>query len=73
MMLRLSLRYLRPRTVQLVTQDRIFSSRIPMPGGTNLSRLPPSICVSYIRNRTHVFHADKNAGFRKETTIKVDN
>src|SRR5271169_5193699 len=43
MMLRLSLRYLRPRVVHDVTQARIFSSRIPTPVGTNLSKLPPSI------------------------------
>ena len=48
MMLSDSLRYFKPLTVQLVTQDRIFSSRMPTPGGTSLSKLPPSIYVNII-------------------------
>ena len=55
MMLRLSLRYLRPRTVQEVIHAKIFSSRIPRPLGTNFSKLPPSI-YHYLPHYHKILH-----------------
>lgn len=87
MMLRLSFRYFRPRVVHEVTQARIFSSRIPTPVGTNLSKLPPFIYISAqnteIQNKraeatkrdrgAYIFHADENTRFREKAAIKIDD
>jgi len=76
MMLRLSLRYFRPRTVQLVTQASMFSSRMPLPAGTSLSKLPPSICDQFpskLALESYVFHANKHTRFREKATVKVND
>jgi hypothetical protein len=69
---RLSLRYFSPRTVQLVTHANIFSSRIPRPAGTSLSKLPPSIYYQpCLRNEGNVNPCQKGGKRGEESTYSM--